>query len=83
MKQSHGHWHLGAFISILKFPAIRTDEDQAFDVMSEESERNKIHEHFIAKKQLQPAPSQGIVEQAKQNGELRPQQAERGLTQEG
>ena len=45
--------------------------------MSEESEK-KI-EHFIVKKPLQPFPSQGIVEQAKQNGGLRHQHAGRGL----
>ena len=54
-------------------------EDQAFVDMSEESEEKKI-EHFIIKKLLWSVPNQGIVEQAEQNGGLRPQQAERGLT---
>jgi len=37
--------------------------DQAFDDISEESEK----ENFIVKKSLRPVPSQGIVEQAKKN----------------
>ena len=40
--------------------------------MSEESAKN-IFECFIVKKSLRPVSSQGIVEQAKKNGELRPQ----------
>ena len=50
------------------YPAIHWYDDQAFD-MSEESEKNNL----IVKKPLWPVPSQGIVEQANKNGELRPQ----------
>ena len=44
-------------------------DDSAFDDVIEESE-NKV----IVQKSLQPVPSQGIVEQTKKYGELRPQQ---------
>ena len=36
---SDEHWCLQAFISIAMFPAIRRYDDQAFDNMSEESEK--------------------------------------------
>ena len=50
-------------------------KDQAFDNMSEESLKKKKHfECFIVNKPLWPVPTQGIAEQANQNGELRPQQ---------
>ena len=51
------------------YPAIHNYDDQALNDVSEESEKNKI----IVKKPLWPVPSQGIFEQAKDNGELRPQ----------
>ena len=54
---------LQVFISIAMYPAIRQYDEQTFDDMSEESEKN-----FIIKKPLWSAPSQGIAEQAKQNG---------------
>ena len=62
------------------YPAIHVYDDQAFDDKNEENEK-KINECFIVKKPLRHVPSQGIVEQAKQNGELSPQQADRWLTQ--
>ena len=78
MKYSHEHWCLRVFISIAMFPAICRYEDEAFN-MSEES--GKIFfEHFIIKKPLQPVPSHDIVEQAEQCRELRPQQADSGMT---
>ena len=40
-----------------------------------------MKKNFIIKKPLWPVPSQDIVEQAKQNGKLEPQQADRGLIQ--
>ena len=43
--------------------AIRSYDEQAFDNMSEESEKK----HFIVKKSLWLVPSQGMVEQAKKN----------------
>ena len=66
-----------AFISVAMYPAIYRYDDEAFDDTSAESEKI-FHEHFIVKKPLRPVPSQGIVEQAKQDVELRPQQADRG-----
>ena len=55
------------------YPAIRSYDDQAFNDMSEESENN-----FIVEKSLQPAPSQGMVEQARKHGGFRPQQGHPG-----
>ena len=54
------------------YTAIRSYDEQAFDNMSEESEE-KHFECFIVDKPLWPVPTQGIVEQAEQNGESRPQ----------
>ena len=56
------------FISLAMYGAIRSDDEQAFDNMSEESENN----NFIIKKSLRPVPSQGKVEQAKKHGGFRP-----------
>ena len=56
------------FISIAIYPAIRSYDEQAFE-MSEESENN----NFIVKKSLQPVPSHGMIEQAKKHGSFRPQ----------
>jgi len=39
MKQSHECWRLRAFISIAIFPALRSYDEQAFDNMSEKSEK--------------------------------------------
>ena len=50
------------------YPAIRRNDEQTFDDMSEESEKK----NFIIKKSVWPLPSQGIVEQVKKNGEFRP-----------
>ena len=52
------------FISIAMYPAIHRYDDQAFDYISEESEKK----NFIVKKSLWHIPSQGIVEQTQQNG---------------
>ena len=49
------------FISIAIYPAIRSYDEQAFDNMSEESEKK----NFIVKKLLRPVPSRRMVEQAK------------------
>ena len=49
------------FISIAIYPAIRIYDEQAFDNMSEESEKN----NFVIQKLLRPVTSQGMVEQAK------------------
>ena len=43
------------------YPAIRRNDEQTFDDMSEESEKK----NFIIKKSVWPLPSQGIVEQVK------------------
>ena len=51
----------GCFKSIAMHPAICMYDDQAFDDMSEESEKKLI----IIKKSLRPVSSQGMVEQAK------------------
>ena len=48
------------------YPVINRYDDQAFDNMSEESESNT----FVVKKSLWPFQTQGIVEQAEQNGKL-------------
>ena len=50
------------------YPAICSYDEQAFDNMSEESEKN----NFIVKKLLQPVPSQGMLEQAKNMAALTP-----------
>ena len=42
--------------------------DEAYNGMSEKSEE-KHFERFIVNKPLRPVPTQGIVEQAEQNGE--------------
>ena len=55
-------------LSIAMYPAIHSYE-QAFDNMSEESEKN----NFIIKKSLRPVPSQYMVEQARKHGGFRPQ----------
>ena len=56
------------------YAAIRRYVDEAFDDISEESEKKHKHfEHFIMNKPSWPVPTQGIVEEAKQNGEIRPQ----------
>ena len=52
------------------YPAICSYDEQAFDNMSEESEKNKL-----VKKSLRPVPSQGKVEQAQKYGGFRPQQS--------
>ena len=52
------------FISTAIYPAIHSyDKEQAFDNMSEESEKP----NFIVKKSLRPVPSQSMVEQAKKH----------------
>ena len=51
------------------YAAIHNYDEQAFDNMSEESEKK----NFVVKKLLRPVPSQGMVEQAKQHGGFRPQ----------
>ena len=51
------------------YTAIRSYGEQAFNNMSEESEKNK----FIIEKSLRPVPSQGVVEPAKKHGGFRPQ----------
>ena len=48
------------------YPVIRSYDEQAFDNMSEKSEKN----NFIMKKSLRPVPSQGVVEQAKKTWRL-------------
>ena len=63
------------------YTAIRRNVDEAFDDISEESEK-KHFERFIVDKPLRPVPSQDIVEQAEQNGELRPRGLTRGLTKD-
>ena len=63
MKQSPEHWGRRAFISIVMYIAIHRYDDQAFDDMSEESE--KQFQRFIVQKLLWPVPSQGIVEQSR------------------
>ena len=63
--------NLQTFISIFICPAISRYDDQAVDDTSEESGGKKT---FIVQKSLWPVPpTHGIVEQAEQNGELRPQ----------
>ena len=57
------------------YPAIRSDDEQAFDNMSEESEKKK---NFIIKKSFWPVPSQGMVEQAKKHGGFIPQRGNPG-----
>ena len=57
------------FISTAIYPAIRSDDEQTFVNMSEESEKR----NFIIKKSLQPVPSQGMVEQAKNRGGFKAQ----------
>ena len=47
-------------------------------MMSVRKVGKKKFERFIVKKPLQPAPSQGIVEQAEENGKLRPQRGDQG-----
>ena len=42
MKQSHECWHLRMFISIAIYSAIRSYDEQAFDNMSEESEKKTL-----------------------------------------
>ena len=44
------------------------DDALEFDI-SEESDK-KHFEHFLVNKPLRPVPTRGIVEQAKQNGEV-------------
>ena len=57
------------------YTAICSYDEQAFDDINEESGKKPKHfDHFIINKPLWPVPIQGIVEQAEQNGELRPQQ---------
>ena len=43
MKQSHERWRLQAFMNIAMYPAILWYDDQAFDGMSEESEKQNYH----------------------------------------
>ena len=76
MKYSHECWHLQVFISITMYPAIRSYDEQAFDNMSEESEKK----NFIVEKSLWPVQSQDMVEQAKQHGGFRPQRGNPGNT---
>ena len=47
--------------NIVMFPAIHKYDDQTFDDMNEESDKQK----FVIEKPLRPLPSHGIVEQAK------------------
>ena len=47
MKESHQCWCLQAFISIVIYPAIRSYDEQAFDNMSEESEKKKVYRKEI------------------------------------
>ena len=47
------------------YTEIHSYDEQAFNNMSEEGEKNKHFERFIVKKSLWPVPSQGIVEHAK------------------
>ena len=49
--------------------SIHSYDEEAFDNMDEESEKNII----IVKKLFWPIPSQGMVEQAKKYGGFRPQ----------
>ena len=48
------------------YPAIRSSGEQAFDNMSEKSEKN-----VIINKSLRPVPSQGMVEQAKKKWQIK------------
>ena len=48
------------------YTVIRSYYEQAFDNMSEESEKKK----FIIKKSLRPVPSQGMIEQAQKTWRL-------------
>ena len=64
---------LQAFICIAMYPAILRYDDQAFNDMSVESEKKTLS--LI---NLQPVPNQGIGEQAKKHGELRPQLGDQG-----
>ena len=68
MKTNNERWRLRAFISIAMYPAISSCDEQVFDNMNEESEKK----NFIIRKSLPPVLTQGIVEQAEQNGDLRP-----------
>ena len=54
------------------YAVIRRYVDEAYDDMSEESEEHHF-ECFIVNKPLRSVQIQGSVEQAEQNGELRPQ----------
>ena len=53
--------------------AIRRYVDQAFYDFTEKSNNKKHFECFIMNKPLRRVPTQGIVEQAKQNGKFSPQ----------
>ena len=50
------------------YTAIHSYDEQAFDNMSEESDKK----NFIVKKSFRPVPSQGMVEQATKHGSFRP-----------
>ena len=43
MKFSHERWRLQAFISMAMYPAIRSYDEQAFNNMSEESEKQQLY----------------------------------------
>ena len=53
--------------------AICSYDEQAFHNMSEESGKKEKKKKTAVKKSLQPFPNQGMVEQAKKNGDFRPQ----------
>ena len=52
------------------YTVIFSNDEEAFDDISEESEKKTI-----VKKSLRPLPSQGMVEQAKKHGGFRPQRS--------
>ena len=68
MKQSHKCWRLRAFIGNAMYPVIHAYDEQAFNYMSEGTEKT----NSIVNKSLRPVPSQGMVKQAKKHGGFRP-----------
>ena len=68
MKSLHAPNLKTIVLTKVRYTAICSDDEQAFDHMSEESEKKK---NFIMKKSLRPVPSQGMVEQAKKHGGFR------------
>ena len=43
MKERHKRWYLQVLICIAMYPVIRSYDEQAFDNMSEESEKQKLY----------------------------------------